>query len=505
MRLDKIAAMFTKSKLLERITNFPQKIILLSIVVFLILNLYTLGAVPYLDGNIEFVESYDLYSGGVNNWFNNWQTVHPPLKYFLSSLLHKISGVNTLSHTLIGTVFGVVGIIFVYLTGRKVFNKTSANFSAFFVATSGMYLSVGMFSLKDYLVAIFVVAAIYFYISNRYFYSILCSSFAVLTKETAIILPISILVCEVLFAISKSYLSLKLRIKSLLSENKNSVITLIVHLRNKKFINLGKKLTLLTIPLIVNLLWFTYLKYMGKEVWSDWNFSSTADRGSVYTVVNNLLTLEFLNEYAYQNWLQLLLLNFNWLYWLLIIVFLFITLRKRKKIMSKDAVKIKFFVTASIFFVIYFITVLSFQTYTIPRYALPLIMLMFVFAGFALGKLWLFLPTFRLFMITALSVLIFASLFSSSDPVSSTIWGKTEVLGQEIYALNEKLSGNDGITYNYQYNILVKKRSDTIRNFSFYATPALVDCRWFFADIRNDSKTFSILGLAPVDLYRCAR
>jgi hypothetical protein len=40
------------------------------------------------------------------------------------------------------------------------------------------------------------------------------------------------------------------------------------------------------------------------------------------------------------------------------------------------------------------------------------------------------------------------SLFFSVDPLSSAVWGKERILGQEIYSLRKKLAGNDGITYN---------------------------------------------------------
>ena len=124
-------------------------------------------------------------------------------------------------------------------------------------------------------------------------------------------------------------------------------------------------------------MWFSFLKTNGQRPWSDWNFSGVGEKGSVYTIFHNISTLNFLNKYAYQNFLQLIFLNFNWIYWLIFCLGVLIFIQSNKKnifaTLLKDKPKPKAILAIVVFSFSYFLTVLTFQTYTIPRYALPII------------------------------------------------------------------------------------------------------------------------------------
>ncbi|MCX6706127.1 MAG: hypothetical protein NTV24_03445, partial [Candidatus Woesebacteria bacterium] len=244
-------------------------------------------------------------------------------------------------------------------------------------------------------------------------------------------------------------------------------------------------------PLITAAIWFLFLKISGKTLWSDWNYSGTAGKGTISTILNNLLSLKIFNKYAYQNWLQLFVLNFNWVFWIIIILGII----KSRINLARNKTALSIF----LFSFIYFISVLSFQTYTIPRYALPLepyLYLALAYGSYKLSEKSKLLKVLISIFLVGITIL---RLFTSIDPISLRIWGKTKILGQNIYALNgnQSLSGFDGITYNLQYNLIAKKRTQVI----FDKNHNTVDCSWIFPDPNNDFKTIKILKLRNINCY----
>jgi hypothetical protein len=157
--------------------------------------------------------------------------------------------------------------------------------------------------------------------------------------------------------------------------------------------------------------------------------------------------------------------------------------------------KTKVILSMLLFFLSYFFAVLTFQTYTIPRYILPLSPL------FLLGTSWSLTTIRKLTKINTILVLapiifiIGVSLFSSTDPVSTKIWGKEKIFGENIYTLRDALAGNDGITYNMQYALILKKRTNDILNNDKANVTISNDCHWLFPDPRNDIITMKILNL----------
>jgi len=262
----------------------------------------------------------------------------------------------------------------------------------------------------------------------------------------------------------------------------------------------------LILPLIAYYFWNLFITINGQTAWNDWNFSATANKGSLYTIINNLLTFNFLNQYAYQNWEQLFLLNFNWILWLILVsgatIFIVNNFKSVKKLLKAGEQGIRTIIIVVLFSLLYFFTVLSFQTYTIPRYALPILCLSIIGISWTIAKfiniLNLQLKTVFIALFTSLILL---RLFYSVDPVSISLWGKTDILNQSLYALNSHLAGNDGITYNMQYNLIVKTRSDKIKNARNYVISN--QCNWIFPDPNNDYKTIMILKLKLNNRFPC--
>jgi len=389
--------------------------LLLPIFFYILLYAPFLGIAPYHDGSKEFTNSYNLYSG---HYLSNWLPFHPPFKLILSSIFFSFFGLD--SYTYSGFFLGIAGIVVLFLIAKKLFDRKVAIWSALFLATSGLYLSNGIFSMTDFVVAVLVLLSFYCYITSYFWLYAIIASFAVLTKETALVFPMSVFIVDL-------WVHKKLRFSQLL-------------------------------PFVSFLGWLWFLFKTGHQTWNDWNFSSTAKQGSLYTVIHNLLTFQFLNKYAYENWRHLFIFNYNWFFWLLAIVGIIYVFRQGEKLKNRVI-----FLILSLYTFIYIIAVLSFQTYPITRYILPLLPFVYLFAGLGFatilnaiqGK---YLKHWVVVIVVLISI---TQLFVSYDPISNFFWDKTNFLGQEVYT--SKLGGLDAMTYNMQFLFFAQKRDQLIR------------------------------------------
>ncbi len=448
--------------------------LIIPITLFALLFFISFGQIPYLDGNIDFLKAYDFYQGGFANLFTQWNSVHPPLKETLLSTLYHIFGMSPFVYSIAGFIIGIIGLISMYHFARVLCGEKTARSGTLLLATYPLYLSTGIFTLTDYLLTALIISALFYYIKKRYILFALIASLCVLTKETAILLPLSVILVEIT-PLFYRHLATKIAWRDVL---------------------------LATIPLISIGLWFFFLQTQGKGAWSDWNFSSVHEKGTLYTIIHNVITLELFNKYAYHQWLILFVLNWNWIISLICLTGLIAWLLKKRKNIPIQTMfasqRTKTIVVCFLFSISYVLLVLSFQTFAIPRYALPIIP--FILVALVASILYLTKITKFpiLYLVPLFAMVICVRLFSSIDPISKNIWGRMSIMGDTFYALPFALSGSDGITYNMQYNFLVKKRTEAIilgyNNF---------DCYWLFPDPENDTKTLSLLDLEEKAYMLC--
>ncbi len=444
--------------------------LIISILILLIFFFLFLNAFPFLDGNIDFVQSVNFYEKGLTGYFKLWPSVHPPLKILLTGLFYKLFGLTTVSYNLIGLIFAVVGIVSIFGLSKRLFGHKPARLSAVLLAASPLYLSNAIFGLRDYLLTSLVLAGLYFYSRSNFKLYAFLACLAVLTKETGLVFPLSVIVVEV--------------IGLLFYKKKSSPILLA--------------------PFMIYGLWLFLLKSNGQVAWNDYNFSPYASRGAVFTIIGNLLNLRFLNEYTAQHWLHLFVLNFSWAHWLIIISLgIPLALKKgfpeltRPKDVDWELLKTKLVVL--LFFFAYLLTTLTFPTYTIPRYVLPLIPITSIFLSGIVEN-----PFFdkKLLKIAVYFILLsvgFFSLFFSVDPFSIKLWGRSEFYEEKVYDLRNSLAGNDGITYNLQYAVILRKRTEQIINVTRENIKlSYEECEKLFPDV-NYQTTIEALKL---DSYR---
>jgi 4-amino-4-deoxy-L-arabinose transferase-like glycosyltransferase len=167
-------------------------LILVPLAVFIILFAPYLYLVPGNDGGLEY--------GFATQWFlgkNILQilSLHPPFKLMLFSLFFKLFGYQSTGY--IGLLFGIVGILTLYYIAKRLFDDKVAFISSLLLATSGLFVSNGIFSIHDFLMTTLILLAFACYLDSRYWLYALFASLAVMTKETAIFFAVSILISDV--------------------------------------------------------------------------------------------------------------------------------------------------------------------------------------------------------------------------------------------------------------------------------------------------------------------
>lgn len=439
--------------------------------IFICLLLPFLNSIPHRDGSIVFLQTNDYIKGGLQTYLNNW-SVHPPLKIIASSILIRFIPLLPFSYNLLGIIFGIAGIFGIYYFSLITFTKKEAIISSSLLAISPLFIANTVFGLFDYMLTVFIIIALYFYIKRQFVTYAVFASLCVLTKEPGLILVFTVLLIEIIF-----------EIKNILNKNIKSVINIIYCL----------------IPLIPWYLWTIYLDMNHKSMWNDYVFSDV--KSTPFAVVlHNLLFLNIFTEYTREHWSQLFILNFNWILWLFIAFSLLTYLLKKlfgKVVLNetkKNKNKAKALITIITFCFFYLFTILTFPTYTIPRYALPLIPFFVIFISLAITSI---KNNFiKLFMLILVYSIFLISLFFSLDPISTFIWHVRAIGNQNLYSLDRTIAGNDGITYNYQYLLLVKERTNLIRKIEDNKISLnKKDCDFIFPDPNNDLKTFKILKI----------
>src|SRR3989344_2056378 len=401
-------------------------------ILFLILLLPLLTVKTCSDASYDYSNAQEVFRHGLqlsspSDSLRTTYPLHPPLKYLLTSGFFRLGGVNQLSFNLMGILLGIVGIVSMYGLGKQISNRSVGIISALLLSISPLYLSNAIHSLTDFQVAVYVLTALYFYARSKLLWYALFTSAAVLTKETALILPIAVLVTEILYLVYR----------------KPAHASLLHYFR---------LIIVFTTPLIFYYLWFLYIKQQGGSEWSAFIFAETKNLGAFATVINNILTLKLFNSYASQHIQWFLYLNFNWVYWLMAILGL-LTVWQHPKQWGKAFIsdQHKATVAISLFFLGYVITVLTFQTYAIPRYHLPVLAFLYIPAAIFLFRV---VKKYAIIVAIFISILAFASLYYSIDPISRTLWGGKFLFGQIFYDVTD-----DDMRYNLQFPRLIKERT----------------------------------------------
>jgi hypothetical protein len=223
----------------------------------------------------------------------------------------------------------------------------------------------------------------------------------------------------------------------------------------------------LGIPLATAIAWRIVVALGHGTAWSTWVFSEHKDEGPYKTVLRSMFGGEN-GIYLRQNLANAFIVNYLWLPTILAIATLVQIIRKPDAALRRPAAIIVGLVA------IYTWTVLTFPTFTEPRYATPVITLtiLLVFIGL---RLW---PRPAQPVILGLLVFVFiAGAWAPTDPITRKIWGTTSVGGEQIYDTREFWRGPDRMDVNFAMLNASRRMNARLRR--IYASGATIvtgDC-----------------------------
>jgi 4-amino-4-deoxy-L-arabinose transferase-like glycosyltransferase len=91
----------------------------------------------------------------------------PPLYYWSTALIYKLTGQVTAGTTrLPSALFGILGVLFTFFIGKKLFNERVGLFGASILALSTQYFRMSHFALMDVALAALVTGAFYFFLKG---------------------------------------------------------------------------------------------------------------------------------------------------------------------------------------------------------------------------------------------------------------------------------------------------------------------------------------------------
>lgn len=117
----------------------------------------------------------------------------PPALPVTLAILFKMFGQSISTAHLLILCFAVLGVGATYLLGRHLYDAATGFFSALFLFLSPLYLAQSGMFLADLPVASLGVLCIYLALQNKYVSYLVCASFLVFIKETAVLLIIPLL------------------------------------------------------------------------------------------------------------------------------------------------------------------------------------------------------------------------------------------------------------------------------------------------------------------------
>lgn len=243
-------------------------------------------------------------------------------------------------------------------------------------------------------------------------------------------------------------------------------------------------------PIAAAALWQAALVAMDARAWTLWIHSAHADEGPYAVALRAMLGLEP-KLFLAQNLVNGLVVNFLWLPAILSIATIVMLVRSEAPRGLPRAAAL-----VGGLALIYAWSTLTFPTYTIPRYAVPLTLCVLIAALLGL-PLW---PTRARPLILGGLLIVFAlGSWTPADPVSRAFFGVTTVAGQPVYDTAEIQRGPDRIVLNF--GVLRATRGMNARLQEIYRSPASLvtgDCN----ALKLGEKLYSV-GLHP-DAYAAA-
>lgn len=117
---------------------------------------------------------------------------HPLLCAAIFAIGYRILGPQVWAGHLVALLWSCGLLLLLYRLARYLFDHKTALLACALLAVQPVFIAQSSMVLPEIMLAFFCTAAIYAYLQERFGLVALCSSLAILTKETAVVLPVSL-------------------------------------------------------------------------------------------------------------------------------------------------------------------------------------------------------------------------------------------------------------------------------------------------------------------------
>lgn len=416
--------MLTAFGKVRTISLFDIAVALFPSVFFLLATVRYWGEPLGLDPMVIYRESTQYYEGGLRELASMGYALHPPLINILVTISFVIFGKSPLSYNLLGTILYCITSIGLYFYLKKRFSRTTAIVTSVLLFCNPLVV-VNYFHLgNDALILCALIWGIIAFDYRKYISLGFVLGLMVLMKETALIIVIGLL-----FAV---------------------IVRFIVEQWKTKKVNrseIRRAMIMFLIPVIIFAWWRLTLKSYNLSEWHDLTFAPQGI-SSFKLVLQNLYTFGFLNKFLAGNLESLLLFNFQWVYVMFALVFSILFFGTQKFIYTKEQKSVIY--TLGFISLSFVILALSFQTFTVLRYSLPCLLLIFLWIGICISSI--SKRVIKVLVFSILFIVCIVSNFFSVDPVTRIKNpGAIKVHNNTFYNLSWWYFGPDRIIYNLEY------------------------------------------------------
>ncbi|MFI5204262.1 MAG: ArnT family glycosyltransferase [Flavobacteriales bacterium] len=128
---------------------------------------------------------------------------HPLLFHFLGGCWVSVFGSSLFSMHCFALTISMTLVISIFFIVKKLFNPVAAYCCSILICLQPIFFAQSVMVLPEVLLAVFICCGIYHYIRKNYSWYFVFASCAVLVKETAVLLPLSVLVFQTIVHFKK--------------------------------------------------------------------------------------------------------------------------------------------------------------------------------------------------------------------------------------------------------------------------------------------------------------
>lgn len=175
-----------------KLTRTQWVTLILCLILFLILRTRWIGHLLVWDEAMNLCTVRALAAGG-HDFSSNWFWRHPPLFCVLMLLLRPLQHGFAERVEMLAVTIGTLNLFLLFMLNRKVFGKTIALWTTFFLTVMPGSVFFDVWIKRDHPVITFGLLAILLLFSGHSLYAGLCLGLALLSKETAVFYMITVI------------------------------------------------------------------------------------------------------------------------------------------------------------------------------------------------------------------------------------------------------------------------------------------------------------------------